>query len=167
LLRGEQRVDAFSELSFDHAATHRYLRGNAGDHHRFGLWQIVIRRTAVKHFGFADRIKLTVGAQAGTLGWPVTRGAGAEGLVIVEEESGLYAVVIQISYPFIAFTKLMNRKSSGFPFAGCLSSSAPGCWCESGAFAGQGHAGSGFTYYMVNHNPTGLKVRMVAGGRSI
>jgi hypothetical protein len=28
----------------------------------------------------------------------------------VEEESGLYAVVIQISYPFIAFTDLMNRK---------------------------------------------------------
>jgi len=101
LFRGEQRMDAFSELSFDHAATHRYLRGNAGDHYRFGLWQIVIRRTAVEHFGFADRIKLTVGAQAGKLGWPVTRGAGAEGLVIVEEKGRLYEVVFQCALPFV------------------------------------------------------------------
>ena len=61
---------------------------------RLRLRQIVVGEPAVEHFRFTDDIQVFIGTDGGKLRRPVERRAGAEGLVIVEQKSGLVGAIL-------------------------------------------------------------------------
>ena len=85
---GEQIVNAASERGLVIALCACFLWGDAGNEHCFRLRQIVVCGFTVKDLGLPNDIKIVIGTNGGKLRRAIQRRAGAEGFVIVEEESG-------------------------------------------------------------------------------
>lgn len=81
---GKEIVDAAGEFCLVNAFFPRFLRGDAGDHNRPGLRQVVISRFTVKDLGLANNVELVVGADGGKLRRPVQRRVRAKGFVVVK-----------------------------------------------------------------------------------
>ncbi len=91
--RGELLVDLANEIRLAQPVLHRLLWRDTGNEARLRIRQVVRWRFAINHQRLANDVEIRIGANTGKLRRPVLGGTDAEGLVVVEVESGLVAEV--------------------------------------------------------------------------